>query len=41
MAAGALLGAGLQEGWGDAALVVPATAAMLATLLAALAVRRA
>jgi len=40
MATGALLGARLQDGWGDAALAVPATAALLAALLAALAVIR-
>jgi uncharacterized membrane protein YoaK (UPF0700 family) len=40
MVAGALLGARLQAAWGDAALAVPATAAMLATLLTALAALR-
>lgn len=40
MVAGALLGAVLQRAWGDAALAVPASGALLATLLAALAAQR-
>jgi uncharacterized membrane protein YoaK (UPF0700 family) len=40
MVTGALLGARLQDGWGDAALLVPATAALLAALFAALAATR-
>lgn len=40
MVAGAVAGARLQHAWGDAALAVPATAAMLAAMLAALAALR-
>jgi uncharacterized membrane protein YoaK (UPF0700 family) len=36
MVAGALLGALLQGAWGDLALSIPATAALLAALLTAL-----
>lgn len=36
LAMGACLGARLQQGWGDPALAVPASAALLAALLAAL-----
>ncbi|RAI59559.1 DUF1275 domain-containing protein [Roseicella frigidaeris] len=40
MVGGALLGGALQTRWGDAALAVPASGAMLAALLAALAALR-
>ncbi|NOG70164.1 YoaK family protein [Roseicella sp. DB1501] len=40
MVAGALLGGALQTRWGDAALAVPASAALLAAMLAALAALR-